>query len=348
MPTSLSASAAPTEVHDVAMLDLDGVVYVAKQAVPGAPEHLREARERGLRLGFVTNNASRAPAVVARTLSDLGVPAEAADVVTSAQAAARVLADRFGPGARVLALGAEGLLSALTEGGLVHTSATDDPDVVAVVTGYGPDVLWRDIMRVAVRIREGLPWVASNTDLTIPTAYGIGPGHGVLVRMLSDFTDVTPDVAGKPAPPLLEETVRRLDAGSPLMVGDRLDTDIEGGNALEIPTLLVMTGVTDLAALAGAPSPLRPTLLADDLAGLLEEHPEVRMSGGQCRSGGWVAGVSSGTLRVSRVETGEAQTGARPDAGRSDWWRAAAVAAWDHLDRTGEAADVAGSTPPDR
>lgn len=339
-PEGLFSSRPLTEMHDVAMLDLDGVVYVGKDAVPGAPEHLREARERGLRLGFVTNNASRPPATVAEQLTSLGVPAEVSDVVTSAQAASRVLVERFGSGARVLACGARGLVEALTEAGLEQTTDTGDTDVVAVVTGYGPDVPWRDIMRVAVRIRDGLPWVASNTDLTIPTGYGIGPGHGVLVRMFREFTGVTPEVAGKPAPPLLEETVRRLGAERPLMVGDRLDTDIEGGNRLEIPTLLVMTGVTDLATLVSAPPELRPRHLADDLAGLLEEHPHVAVDDGVARCGGWTAEVDDGVLHV-RGDGG----------GRSDWWRAAAAAAWSHLDRHGEAADVsdlADQGPPER
>ena len=137
-----------------------------------------------------------------------------------------------------------------------------------MVTGYGPDLPWRDIMRAAVRIRDGLPWVASNTDYTIPTPYGVAPGHGVLVEMLGRFTGVSPDVAGKPARPLLDETVRRVGGERPLMVGDRLDTDIEGANGLGLDSLLVLTGVSTLDDLVAAPAERVPTFVALSLDAL--------------------------------------------------------------------------------
>jgi glycerol-1-phosphatase len=200
--------------YDLAMFDLDGVVYVGGRAVDGAPEQLRRVREAGAHLAFVTNNASRTPGAVAHLLRDLGVDAEESDVVTSAQAAAHLLRVAHGEGSRVFLLGAEGLEAALVAEGLVPvTSLSDEP--VAVVSGYGPDVPWRRIMQGAVLIRDGLPWVASNTDLTIPTGYGIGPGHGVQVRMLSDFSGVAPTVAGKPEPALVDETIRRVAVPDP-------------------------------------------------------------------------------------------------------------------------------------
>ena len=126
---------------------------------------------------------------MAEKIRRTGVPADPDEVVTSAQAAARVLRERHGAGARIVTLGAAGLRDALTAAGL-EPVGVDDADAVSLVTGYGPDVVWRDVMRAAVRVRDGLPWVASNTDVTIPTAFGIAPGHGVMVRMLSDFTEV--------------------------------------------------------------------------------------------------------------------------------------------------------------
>lgn len=320
--------------YDLAMLDLDGVVYVGGQAVPGAPRHVARAREAGLRLGFITNNASRPPAVVAEHLRELGVDARTDDVVTSAQAAARLLLDRFGAGARVVLLGAAGLEQALRVEGLEPVPvAADDP--VAVVSGYGPDVLWRDIMRAAVLIRDGLPWVASNTDRTIPTRYGEAPGHGVLVETIRSFSGVEPVVAGKPQRPLLDETVRRLGSERPLMVGDRLDTDIEGAHHAGLDSLLVLTGVTGLTELAGARPDQRPTYVAADLSGLLTTHPAPATASGGARSlGGWEARVESGRLVVSG--TGEA----------ADWWRVAAEASWRHLDETGDVAEVDDVTAP--
>lgn len=319
--------------HDLVMLDLDGVVYVGGAAVPGAAEAVAGARARGTRPAYITNNAARTPQVVAEHLTSLGVHAAPEDVVTSAQAAARVLAARLGRGAPVVLLGAEGLEQALVLEGLRPVGVEDQAE--ALVTGYGPDVRWREVMRAAVRVRDGLWWVASNTDMSIPTPYGTAPGHGVLVDTLRRFTGVEPVVAGKPARPLLEETVRRVGGRSPLMVGDRLDTDIEGAVALGLPSLLVRTGVSGLAEVVGAPTGMRPTYLGRDLGALLEPQPEVAHGGPGWTCGGWSARVDGGTLVVSGQ--------GRPD----DWWRAVACAAWAYADEEGTAPEVGDLVPPD-
>jgi HAD superfamily hydrolase (TIGR01450 family) len=333
-PTAaLGSSAGPLDRrYDLAMLDLDGVVYVGPDAVPGAPQHLATAREAGMRVAFITNNAARPPAEVAEHLRELGVEADAGDVVTSAQAAARLLLERLGAGAPVVVLGAGGLVEAVEAAGLRPVGVKDEAE--AVVTGYGPDVVWREIMRAAVRIRDGLWWVACNTDLTFPTKYGTAPGHGVLVETLRRFSGVDPVVAGKPARPLLDETVRRCGGRRPLMVGDRLDTDIEGARAAGLDSLLVLTGVTGLAELVAARPELRPTYLSADLAGLDRAHEAPEASRPEVSLGGWTARVTGGALDVSGG--GDAD----------DWWRVAAVAAWRHLDDTGEPAGTDGVTPP--
>lgn len=321
------------ERYDLVMLDLDGVVYVGDEAVPGAAEALHRVRETGVHLAYVTNNASRSPDGVAEKLSQVGVEAQAGDVVTSAQAAAHLLSERHPEGSKVANLGAEGLRRALTDEGLVPTDAEDD-DAVAIVTGYNPDLLWSDIMRAAMRIRDGLPWVASNTDLTFPLEGGEAPGHGVLVEMVSRFSKVQPVVAGKPLPPLLEETIRRVGGERPLMVGDRLDTDIEGARNLDLPSLLVMTGVTGLAELVAAPEKLRPTYVGRDLTSLFDVHEAPQQEQETWGVGGWSASTSDGRLRVEG------------NGAVSAWWQAVAAAAWAHLDQTGETVSVEGVEPP--
>lgn len=318
--------------YDVAMLDLDGVIYVGGEAVPRAREALAEAREAGMRLAFITNNASRPPETVAEHLVSLGVPANRDDVVTSAQAAARVLVDRLGHGARVAVLGAEGLLKAVGAAGLSPVGVDDDAE--AIVTGYGPRVRWQDIMRACVRVRDGLWWVASNTDLTIPTAYGSAPGHGVLVDTVRRFSGVEPVVAGKPARPLLDETVRRVGGRRPLMVGDRLDTDIAGAHNAGIDSLLVLTGVTGVREIASAPADLRPTYISPDLDGLMEPQPMPSLDDTTAALGGWRARVRGGRLVIEG------------DGGPADWWRVLAAAAWTHLDSTGSPAEVGGLAAP--
>ncbi|WP_193608042.1 HAD-IIA family hydrolase [Nocardioides lijunqiniae] len=319
--------------YDLAMLDLDGVVYIGGEAVPGAPAHLDAVREAGMRLAFVTNNAARPPTAVATHLRELGVTADPDDVVTSAQAAARVLVERLGAGARVVLLGAAGLEEALAAEGLVATDVEDE-DAQALVTGYGPEVRWRHIMRAAVRVRDGLWWVASNADYTIPTAYGVAPGHGVLVETLARFTGVDPVVAGKPQRPLLDETVRRVGGRRPLMVGDRLDTDIEGARNAGVDSLLVLTGVSGLAELVAAGEHERPTYLARDLAGLLRPHEAPTGSEGGWELGGWRATVADDRLEVTGSGDAEA------------WWAVVATAAWAHVDAGGAVPGTDGLTAP--
>ncbi|WP_156384215.1 HAD-IIA family hydrolase [Marmoricola sp. Leaf446] len=322
------------EAYDVAVLDLDGVVYRGRDAVAGAPEALNAAQSAGMHLAFVTNNASRPPTTVGEHLRSLGVEASDDDVVNSAQAAARLLAAQLEPGSKVFLIGGEGLELALRERDLVPVSTVADAPV-AVVQGYGPDLPWKQVMAGATLVHDGLPWVASNTDMTIPTASGVAPGNGALVRLIADFADREPEVAGKPQRALFEETLDRVGGERPLVVGDRLDTDIEGGVAIGWDTLLVLTGVTGLEELVAADPSCRPTYVAPDLAALAEPQPEVTHEGDASVAGGWRARVVDGALQVE----GEGAT--------ADWWRAVAEAAWTHLDAEGQPVATDAVRPPE-
>ncbi len=327
------SSSALSKAYDVAMLDLDGVVYVGPQAVPGAPDHLASAASAGMHLAYVTNNASRPPSSVAEHLRELGIPVLDSDVVTSAQAAAALLADRLEDEASVFVIGGAGLFEALVERGLRPVQSLED-EPVAVVSGYHPDILWRTVMTGALLVQRGLLWVASNTDMTVPTPEGKAPGNGVLVETVARFAQREPIVAGKPRPPLFEETLRRVGGRRPLVVGDRLDTDIEGAVNAGYDSLLVLTGVTSLETLVTAEPVQRPTYLSADLAGLHTPHPAPGSDDGAAVLGGWRASVASGRLRVDGSGSSD------------DWWRVAATAAWAHLDRDGRPVDVAGLRPP--
>jgi HAD superfamily hydrolase (TIGR01450 family) len=281
-----------SEVYDVALLDLDGVVYLGGAAVAGAPQALAQARRRGMRLAFVTNNASRSPSAIAAQLTSLGVPAMPGEVITSAHAAAHLLADRLPPGAPVLVVGGIGLRIALRERGLRPVStAAERP--AAVVQGYGPDVGYPLLAEAGLAVRAGAWYVASNADATLPTARGIQPGNGSLVQVIVTATGTKPVVAGKPEPPLHAEAVARSGARRPLVVGDRLDTDIEGAVRAGADSLLVLTGVTRAVDAVLAPRHQRPAYLAHDLAGLLAPHPGVTSAGGGFGCDGWIARVVS-------------------------------------------------------
>ncbi|MFJ9681240.1 HAD hydrolase-like protein [Streptomyces sp. NPDC101194] len=286
------------EAYDTALLDLDGVVYAGGHAIVHAVDSLGAAREGGMHLAYVTNNALRTPAAVAEHLTDLGVPARPGDVITSAQAVARLMADQLPAGARVLVVGGEGLRVALRERGLVPVESADD-EPAAVAQGYGgPDMAWGRFAEAAYAIARGVPWFASNTDLTIPSARGIAPGNGAAVEVVRIATGAEPQVAGKPLPPMHRETVLRTGAERPLVVGDRLDTDIEGAFNGGVDSLLVLTGVTDAARLLAAGPKHRPTFVDADLRGLLTGQPEVTRTGDGFGCGGWTAAVRGGDLAI--------------------------------------------------
>ncbi len=304
--------------YDVALVDLDGVVYVGSGAVPHARQALTDARRRGMRLAFVTNNAARPPRVVAEHLSSLGVDANPNEVVTSAQAAARLLAEMLPAGSRVLVVGGEGLIDALSEHGLVPvTEMADQP--AAVVQGFHPDVGWRLLAEGAYAIASGLPWVASNVDRTIPTPRGRAPGNGAFVEALKLTTGRAPVVAGKPEPPMHREAVLRTGAARPLVVGDRMDTDIEGARRAGAVSLLGLTGVTDPEDVVSATAIQRPTYLGEDLRALLASPAELAVQPGKSRYGGWSASVQNGRIGIEQVGG---------EASRLDALRALCGAAW--------------------
>lgn len=262
--------------HDVLLLDLDGVVYKGKEAVINAvPALLAAAQKFGVTLAYVTNNASRNPEDIAAQLRGYGLPCQTSDVVTSAQAAARLLAQQFQPGDKILVVGGPGLRHAVAQRGFtVVDTAASQP--VAVVQGYSPEVGWRQLAEAAYAIEASAAYFATNTDMTLPTAQGIAPGNGTLVSAVVQATGVQPLVAGKPYAPLMQESIERTGAQRPLVIGDRLDTDIAGAHSVNIPSLLVLTGVSSLADAHNATPDQRPTYVGPDLRALVQ--PELLLS----------------------------------------------------------------------
>ena len=323
----LRGSAAPlTQAYDTALLDLDGVVYVGPDAVAGAAEALAVARAASMRLAFVTNTAFRPAAAVAAHLVELGVPARPEDVVTSAQAAARVVASLVAPGSPVLVVGGAGLEEALRERALVPVQSAD-ANPAAVVQGFSPHLTWGLLAEGALAVARGVPWVAANLDSTIPVPRGRAPGNGALVAVIRVATGREPvAVAGKPELPLHRESIERVAARRPLVVGDRLDTDIEGAVRGGTDSLLVLTGVTTPQLLLAAPPHHRPTYLAPSVRGLTTTHPPVSSEDGRWRCGGWQAGIEQGQLLLEG------------DGDPYDGLRAACAATW-------SAPDPAAATP---
>ncbi|OBG22158.1 HAD family hydrolase [Mycolicibacterium celeriflavum] len=267
--------------HDCLLMDLDGTVFRGHEATAGAVETLAAVSARTL---YVTNNASREPAEVAQHLHALGFAATPDDVVTSAQSAAKLLAGQLPPGAIVLVVGTDALAAEISRVGLKPVRQWSDGPV-AVVQGHSPVTGWPDLAEASLAIRAGALWVAANADLTLPSERGLLPGNGAMVAALRAATDREPQVAGKPQPTLLTDALARGTFQTPLVVGDRLDTDIAGANAAGLPSLLVLTGVSTAGDLVRAQASQRPNYVAADLRSLdapadtlrIGPHPDWRI-----------------------------------------------------------------------
>lgn len=257
------------DAYDAALFDLDGVIYLGPVAIDGVPEALTALRSIGVHIGFVTNNAARTPATVAAHLEDLGITATTADVVNSTQATVRMLQADLPAGTRILVVGTDALAEQLRQGGFEPVRTLEE-EPVAVVQGYHPALEWHQLELGAIAIQDGAHWYATNPDMTRPTERGILPGCGAQVAVVRACVDVDPKVAGKPFRPLLDETVLRLGAEHPIFVGDRLDTDIEGANAVNMDSLFVFTGAHGKRDLLAAEPVARPTHLGWDVAALLQ------------------------------------------------------------------------------
>lgn len=313
--------------HDCLLLDLDGTVFRGHEPTTGAVESLAGLDARLL---YVTNNASRAPEQVAGHLRELGFVASADDVVTSAQSAAHLLAGRLATGSAVLVVGTDALAGEVSNAGLKPVRMFDDGPV-AVVQGHSPSTAWPDLAEAALAIRAGALWVAANVDLTLPSERGLLPGNGSMVAALRAATGQEPLVAGKPQPTLMHDALSRGTFTAPLVVGDRLDTDIAGAVAAGLPSLMVLTGVSTASEAVHAVPAERPGYLAPDLRGLHAAPESLRIGAHPA----WRIDVDTTTVTVHA-------TGQDP-ADELSVVRATAHAIWtaeaNHLPFTVEAGD---------
>ena len=316
-----SRTRTPLDGVDVVLADLDGVVYASELALPHAIDSLNEAG-RGRRLGYITNNASRTDQAVAAQLNELGLSVQPSDVVTSPQAAVRLLQEKVPAPATILIVGGEGLVVEIERAGYAVTrSANDAP--AAVVQGFAPEVSWTDLAEAAFALQApeeegGIPWIATNTDWTIPRSRGVAPGNGTLVSAVHTAIGRLATVAGKPEVPIFAEAVARFGAQHPLFIGDRLDTDILGASRAGIDSAIVLTGIDRPKHVLAAPQGSRPTFILGDLRELHEPYPKITRRGG-------VTSVNDAAVRVEGAEIEVLSEGAR----QIDLLRAGASAIWE-------------------
>lgn len=303
--------------YDLALVDLDGTAYRGKDPIENAATGLTAARNDGMALCFVTNNASRSPDEVAEQLTDLGIPATVDEVLTSSQACADLLKTRLAPGAKVLVVGGAGLRTEVSKAGftIVH-SADDQPEAVA--QGFAADLGWSDLAEAAYAIENGAWYVASNLDRSLPTERGFAPGNGSLVLAVEAASGVKATSIGKPDPAMYQMAAQHAGARRPLAVGDRLDTDLAGARAADYPGLLVLTGVSTARDVVLAPPQVRPNYLGADLLALVSAHPQPVPTG----DGWWECNG-----RRARVDDGKLSLDEQGPHGL-DVIRAACAASW--------------------
>jgi glycerol 3-phosphatase-2 len=329
---------------DLAIVDLDGTTYMGTDPIPHAASGLNAAMEAGLGVKYVTNNAARPPTEVAAQLVSLGFVAKPEDVLTASQAGAEMVAERFPAGAKVLVVGGEGLELAIREAGLTPVrSANDDP--AAVLQGFHPSVDWHQLSEAVYAVRAGVPFFATNLDLTLPTERGFSLGNGSLVAAVVSATGVQPQSPGKPEPTMLHMAARSCQSERPLVVGDRLNTDLAGARAADIPGLIVLTGVSTARDVVLAIPQQRPSFIGADLRCLLDRHEAPTRDGDWWRLRASAARVVDGMLELvdstleptaASANTTSIAADAAPD--KLDPVRVAAAAVWAAAD-AGEAID---------
>ena len=264
------------------VLDLDGVVWTGEEPVPGAPETIRALRDAGKRLAFVTNNSSQTPESYAKKLADVGAQGEESEIVTSADAVARLMESRIPAlrGRAAYVVGGPGLFERVAQVGLRISDGADPAECSIVVVGFDVDLTYEKLRRATLAIRAGATFIASNADATYPAPDGLWPGCGATVAALRTSTGVEPMIAGKPQPLMLEVAQERVGGPPALMIGDRIDTDVLAAQAVGWPSALVLTGATGVPELATAKA--WPDFVLRRLAEVLNDlpHPQVRAATG--------------------------------------------------------------------
>ena len=298
--------------YDSLLLDLDGTVYEGGQPIAHAVDAITNAN---LPVMYVTNNASRAPEVVAAQLRDIGLDSATESVVlTSAQAAISMAAKKIPAVSSVYIVGTESFRDLARAVGFVVVDSADDKPA-AVLHGHNPETSWYQLSEAALAIQAGALYFASNLDTTLPMERGLHVGNGSMVAAVVSATGVTPESAGKPGPAMFDQAQSQLNSKRPLVVGDRLNTDIAGGVAAGMDTFQVLTGVSGHYALLTAIPEQRPTFVADSLEGFTADAQELR-PGAQ---GGFTAHVEGEEVILDGGEASATPTQALRTALEAAW-----------------------------
>ena len=247
------------------IIDMDGVLWEGDRPLPGLVEFFQTLRDRHIKFVLATNNASKTPEQYVTKLTGMGVTVARDEILTSAQAAALYLRQQSANGARVFAIGEDGLRQALTEQGLALADLYD-VDAQFVVCGMDRGLSWDKLATATLNIRAGARFIGTNPDVTLPTERGITHGNGAVLAALQAATGVAPTIMGKPEAIMYQLAIERLgaDLASTAAIGDRLETDILGAVRAGIRSVLVLSGVSSREQLTGLD--YQPTWVMQDIA----------------------------------------------------------------------------------
>jgi len=252
------------------ILDMDGVVWKGDAPIGNLSATFNRIRERGLKFVFATNNGTKTPEEYQQKLYELGVKIESEQVVTSALGIAFILAHKFQKGTKVFMIGEDGIRVALEEKGFEVLPTERAGEGQVFVMGIDRTINFMKVAEATLLVRSGVPFYATNADMTFPTPRGEIPGNGSWLSVITSATGVEPIIAGKPFPYLMDLSLERLGTKKEetLIVGDRLETDIAAGQSVGCPTALVLSGVSTKEQ-AEAWSP-KIAIVAESLAELVK------------------------------------------------------------------------------
>lgn len=257
--------------YDCVLLDLDGVVYLGKTPIDNAVKTIKELQKRNVNIAVITNNGSVTAKSVSKWMKDFGLDFKASSIVTSSQTLCWYLKDKYPKGSKVLVVGSESLKESVTEAGFKFVSKAEK-DPVVVVNGIDADVSQKDLAEMCFAISKGVDWVSTNGDYTFPTEKGLAPGNGAFNALITSITGKTPLLMGKPEPHMFKQAAELFSSKNPIVVGDRLDTDIQGANKAGFKSMCVLTGVSDMAQIQQASLSTAPTYVGKDLSALIDNN----------------------------------------------------------------------------
>lgn len=226
------------------IIDMDGVLWRGDEPIGDLPAIFSAIEDKGLQFILATNNATRSVEQFQQKLSGFGVEITPQQVINSSIATGIYLQQRFPQGGRVFVIGEKGLIDTLVAYGFEQTEGQP----LAVVAGMDRSINYAKLARATLLIRAGTPFIGTNPDRTFPIPEGLVPGAGSILAALEAASDCQPVIIGKPSPEMYQAALRRMgiQAQNTLVVGDRLETDMAGAQALGCPTAVVLTGVATL------------------------------------------------------------------------------------------------------